>query len=57
MLPLCTPFSICPLDFIHCKSRFENTLKLNMIERYRRWKNGEDEIELLDCIPVSIETI
>ncbi len=23
MLPLCTPFSICPLRHLHCKSRFE----------------------------------
>ena len=57
MLPLCTPFSICPLYFIQCQYRFENTLKLNMIERYRRWKTRDSEIALLDSIPVKIESI
>ena len=57
MLPLCTPFSICPLNFIQCQYRFENTLKLNMIERYRRWKTRDSEIALLDSIPVKIESI
>ena len=57
MLPLCTPFSICPLSFIQCQYRFENTLRLNMIERYKRWKNGDEEIALLDSIPVKIDSI
>ena len=55
LLPLCTPYSICPLSFIHCKRRFERNLNFHMKEKYRRWKAGEEQISLIDCLPIDIK--
>ncbi len=41
LLPVCTPYaSICPSDYFSCHDRFETTMRLFMIENYRRHKNG-----------------
>ena len=42
LLPVCTPFqSICPSDYFSCHDRFETTMRLFMLENYKRYKNGK----------------
>lgn len=55
MLPLCTPFSICPLRHLHCQSRFEKMLKFNLLERYRRKLCNEEPMLFIDCLPINID--
>lgn len=55
MLPLCTPFSRCPLSYISCQDRFENTLKKYMVESYNRYSKRESPIVQIDCLPLGID--
>ena len=52
-LPLCTPFSICPSS-IECRSRFEHTLILNLIEKYSRWIKNKEPIPMKDPLSIDI---
>lgn len=41
LLPVCTPFiRTCPADYFSCHDRFETTMRLFMLENYRRHRNG-----------------
>lgn len=54
-LPLCTPYNRCPMSYIECHARFEHTLKLFLIEQYKRHLQKRGGIMLNDALNINIK--
>ena len=49
-LPLCTPFSRCPMNYIDCKERISHTIELFMKESHYRYIHKINPISQIDSI-------